>query len=83
MPPQSLTQPERDVLIVLATLEQIPGTMLNKQTFGKKWCGASGGRQAADLERAIEGLINKGLLRENATRTTIGFTSAGNAEMSA
>jgi hypothetical protein len=82
MPPQSLTQSERDVLIVLATLEQVSGSMLNKQTFGKKWCGASAGRQAADLERAIQGLINKGLLRENASKTTIGFTSAGYAQSS-
>jgi hypothetical protein len=82
MPPQSLTQSERDVLIVLATLEQVPGSMLNKQTFTKKWCGPSAGRQAADFERAIQGLINKGLLRENASSTTIGFTSAGYTQSS-
>ena len=34
MPPQSLAQPERDVLIVLATLEQVPGSMPNELTFG-------------------------------------------------
>ena len=77
MPRQPLTIPERSVLTALAALNELPGSMLNRSSLWKHWCGASAGRQAADLERAVESLLGKGMLRENAYKTKIGFTIAG------
>lgn len=78
--PQSLSKPELEILIVLAALGQLPGAMVKTEILARKWCGTQPGRGRTDLERHIAALLQKEMLRENASKTTIGFTSAGHAQ---
>lgn len=81
MSSQSLRKAEEDVLSALVKLNQTPGMMLNRQTLAKNWCSGLADRGPEDLERAIQVLLSKGLVRENALKTAIGLTSAGYAQI--
>jgi hypothetical protein len=74
---QPITQAEHELLKALALLEQSPGMMFQRQSLKNKWCGATKGRQPDDFERAIDHLLEIGMLRENVRQTMIGFTMAG------